>query len=104
MIDEKKEVKYLVSPGPHLTDKISISKIMYMVIIALLFPVIGAIYYFGIYVLFVIIVSILAALITEYVAKKFKEYGLKPKGDGNSYLMQFKGKKGTSYNVIGYRN
>jgi len=73
MTDEKNEVKYLVSPGPHLTEKISISKIMYTVIIALLFPVIGAIYYFGIYVLFVIIVSVLAALITEYAAKKLRK-------------------------------
>lgn len=65
--------KLLVSPGPHLSTKHSISKIMFMVIIALLFPAAGAIYYFGIYVIFVIIVGILTAIITEYCAKKLRK-------------------------------
>ncbi len=70
---EEESRKFLVSPGPHLSGKISISQIMYLVIIALLFPVIGAIYYFGIYVIFIIITSILTAIITEFIAKKLRK-------------------------------
>ncbi len=72
-MNEEDNKKFIVSPGPHLTTDKSISKIMYMVIIALLFPAAGAVYFFGIYVIFVIIVGILTAVITEYVAKKLRK-------------------------------
>jgi len=60
----------LVSPGPHLWKKLSVSKIMYLVVIALLFPTGAAIYFFGYNALSVIGVSVGVAVLTEYLCKK----------------------------------
>jgi len=60
----------LVSPGPHLWKKLSVSKIMYLVVIALLFPTGAAIYFFGHNALSVIGVSVGVAVLTEYLCKK----------------------------------
>ena len=62
----------VLSPSPHLHGSTSISKDMYLVIAALLLPTIGAIYFFGLYVLLMLATSILAAVLTEYVAKKMR--------------------------------
>jgi electron transport complex protein RnfD len=45
---------------------------MYLVIGALLFPTAGAIYFFGLYVLLMLATSVLAAVLTEVVAKKMR--------------------------------
>ena len=67
------EVKQLlVTPGPHLWRKLSVSKIMYLVVIALLFPTGAAIYYFGHHALSVIGVSVGVAVLTEYLCKKLR--------------------------------
>ena len=62
----------LVSPGPHLWKKLSVSKIMYLVVIALLFPTGAAIYFFGHNALSVIGVSVGVAVLTEYLCKKLR--------------------------------
>lgn len=64
--------KLLVTPGPHLWRKLSVSKIMYLVVIALLFPTGAAIYYFGHHALSVIGVSVGVAVLTEYLCKKLR--------------------------------
>ena len=66
------ERQFLVSPGPHLWKGLSVSKIMYLVVIALMFPTGAAIYFFGHHALSVIGVSIGAAIATEYVTKKIR--------------------------------
>ncbi len=73
MNEENNNKKILVSPGPHLSSNKAISKAMYMVIIALLLPTIGSIYFFGVYVIAVILVSIITAILTEYIAKKLRK-------------------------------
>ncbi|MDD4875615.1 MAG: RnfABCDGE type electron transport complex subunit D [Dehalococcoidales bacterium] len=65
--------KFLVSPGPHLQGGTSVSKIMYLVLLALLLPSTAGIYFFGFYALSVIAVSITAAIITEYAIKKLRK-------------------------------
>ena len=62
----------VLSPSPHLRGKNSIKKDMYLVILALLFPTAGAVYFFGLYVLLMLAVSLLAAVFTEYVAKMMR--------------------------------
>jgi len=62
----------VLSPSPHLRGKNSIKKDMYLVIFALLFPTAGAVYFFGLYVLLMLAVSLLAAVLTEYVAKMMR--------------------------------
>jgi Na+-translocating ferredoxin:NAD+ oxidoreductase subunit D len=61
-----------VSPGPHLWRGLSVSKIMYIVVIALLPPTGAAIYFFGYRALLVIITSIVVCLLTEFLVKKLR--------------------------------
>lgn len=70
MTSEKKE--FLISPGPHLWRGLSVSRIMYYVVIALMFPTGAAIYFFGYHAISVLGVSVGTAIITEYVCKKIR--------------------------------
>ncbi len=61
----------IVDNSPHIKDKDSVMSIMWWVVIALL-PAAGAgVYYFGISALWIILVSVLSAVITETVIQKF---------------------------------
>ncbi|MCL0092891.1 RnfABCDGE type electron transport complex subunit D [Dehalococcoidia bacterium] len=64
---------FLVSPGPHLWRGQSISRIMYIVVLALMFPTIAGIYFFGYRALLVMAVSIAVAVLTEYGVKKLRK-------------------------------
>jgi len=66
------ERQFLVSPGPHLWKGLSVNKIMYLVVIALMFPTGAAIFFFGYHALSVLGVSVGAALATEFVCKKMR--------------------------------
>ena len=66
------ERKFLISPGPHLWKGLSVSKIMYLVVLALMFPTGAAVYFFGYRALSVIGVSVATAVATEYVCKKLR--------------------------------
>ena len=66
------ERKFLVSPGPHLWKGLSVSKIMYLVVIALMFPTGAAVYFFGYRALSVIGVSVATAVATEYICKRLR--------------------------------
>lgn len=67
MTDNAKRL--VLSSAPHLRGGASIKRDMYIVILALLFPTAGAVYFFGLYVLLMLATAILCAIITEYVAK-----------------------------------
>jgi electron transport complex protein RnfD len=64
--------KFLISPSPHLWRGPSVSKIMYLVVIALMFPSGAAVYFFGYRALSVLGVSVGAALLTEYVCRRMR--------------------------------
>ncbi|MFH1639187.1 MAG: RnfABCDGE type electron transport complex subunit D [Chloroflexota bacterium] len=64
--------EFQVSPGPHLWCGLSVSKVMYLVFLSLLFPTAAAVYYFGIHALLVIITSVVTAVITEFLIKKLR--------------------------------
>ena len=57
---------------PILWRGFSISKIMYIVVIALLFPTAAAIYFFGYYSMILIVVSVAVAVLTEFIIKKLR--------------------------------
>jgi electron transport complex protein RnfD len=59
----------LLSSSPHIHSSNSIKKDMYLVVLALLFPTAGAVYFFGLYVVLMLAVAIISATLTEYVAK-----------------------------------
>ncbi|HEY55820.1 MAG TPA: RnfABCDGE type electron transport complex subunit D [Dehalococcoidia bacterium] len=61
-----------MSPGPHLWKGLSVSRIMYLVVYALLLPAGAGVYFFGQRALSVMGVSIGAAILTEYICKKMR--------------------------------
>ncbi len=75
------KIKLMVSSAPHIQDKRkSTRNIMLLVCIALIFPTIGGIYYFGIYSLFVVLVSVVTAVLTEFAAKTLRKKEFKMDG------------------------
>ena len=67
------EREFLISPGPHLWRGFSVSKIMYLVVLALIFPTAAGVYFFGYHALLVIVVSVAVAVLTEYAVKKLRK-------------------------------
>ena len=65
--------KLVAMPGPHLWKGLSTSKIMYLVVLALMFPTAAGIYFFGYRALLVIVVSVAAAVLSEYAVKKLRK-------------------------------
>lgn len=63
----------VLSPAPHLRGRASISRDMYLVVIALLLPTVGAIYFFGLYVLLMLATAVITAVLTEYIAKLMRK-------------------------------
>jgi electron transport complex protein RnfD len=66
------EERFLLSPGPHLRSWFSVSRIMYLVVAALMFPTAAGVYFFGFQVLAAIAVAIVSAVVTEYAVKKLR--------------------------------
>jgi electron transport complex protein RnfD len=64
------EKQLYVSSSPHITDKESIPKIMYSVVLSLVPAGIGAVYFFGLQALWVILAAIISALVTEALVQK----------------------------------
>jgi len=61
--------KLTITPAPHLHGPASITRDMYIVVLALLFPIAGAVYFFGAYVILMLVTAIATAILAEYVAK-----------------------------------
>lgn len=61
-----------LSSAPHVHGRTSITRDMYLVIIALFLPTIGAVYFFGLYVLLMLVVGVASSVLTEYVAKMMR--------------------------------
>jgi electron transport complex protein RnfD len=66
--------KLLITSSPHIKDDDTVEKIMYGVIIALIPASVMGVYYFGLHALLLIIASIAAAVVTEAVFQKFRNY------------------------------
>lgn len=67
------EVRFLISSSPHIWRGFSINKIMYLVVIALLFPTGAGIYFFGYHAIWMIISSVVTAVVTELAIKKLRK-------------------------------
>lgn len=63
------ENKFYISPSPHIKDSDSIPKIMYTVVATLIPAGIGAVYFFGIQAFWVIMVTIITAIVTELLCQ-----------------------------------
>jgi electron transport complex protein RnfD len=62
----------LISHAPHIWRGFSTTKIMYIVVIALLFPAAGSVYFFGYYAVYVMLTSVATAVLTELAIKKLR--------------------------------
>lgn len=60
----------IISSSPHIRDKDSIPKIMWTVVISLLSPLLAGIYFFGLKVLIIVLVSTTTAIATEAIIQK----------------------------------
>lgn len=65
--------KFLISHAPHIWAGFFTSKIMHIVVFALLFPSAAAIYFFGYYAIFIILTSTATAVLTEFAIKKLRK-------------------------------
>ncbi|MGM0568133.1 MAG: RnfABCDGE type electron transport complex subunit D [Elusimicrobiota bacterium] len=57
-----------IIPAPHAGGNISTSKMMRLTLVALLFPAAGGVYFFGLPVLYLLVVCAASALVAEYAA------------------------------------
>ncbi len=77
--------KLVVGPAPHLGTSDSISRIMWSVVIALVPQLIVAVLNFGFYALAVVLVSVLAAVLSEAAIQRFRGVPITV-GDGSAVL------------------
>lgn len=59
--------KFIVTPSPHLKAPFDVKKVMYLVVVALLPALGGAIYFFGLYVLWLVLISVGTAVLVEFL-------------------------------------
>lgn len=76
----------IVSSSPHIHDKESVPKIMLHVILALLPATIASIYFFGVRAVWVILVSVVTAVITEYLFLLLRKKDTGAILDGSAFL------------------
>jgi len=65
--------KILISHAPHIWKGFSTSRIMYLVVVALLFPAAAAIYFFGYYAIYLMLTCVVTAVLTEFIIKKIRK-------------------------------
>lgn len=64
--------KFNVSVAPHIKDDDTVEKIMYAVLLALLPALAGSVYFFGLKALWLSIIGMISAVITEYICQKVR--------------------------------
>ncbi len=76
---------FIVSASPHVRQNTSIQKVMFGVVIALVPAVVGSVYFYGLRALLLILLSCLAALITEAVIQRLRGVPV-TMGDGSALV------------------
>jgi len=64
------ENKLVISPAPHLRDRMDVKSVMYAVVLAMIPACVGAVYFFGLRALFIIVFASAAAMLTEFILQK----------------------------------
>ncbi|MFW6035503.1 MAG: RnfABCDGE type electron transport complex subunit D [Halothermotrichaceae bacterium] len=75
----------VVSSSPHVRDNTTVNQIMWSVVLALLPAVIAAIYIFKMQAFFIILVTVLGSVLTEYVFQKIRGKSVTI-GDGSAVI------------------
>ena len=76
----------VVSTSPHIFTREDTKKIMWNTVLSLLPPVLGALYFFGIRALWVILVSVISAVITEAIWLYLRKMPLSMSLDGSQVI------------------
>ncbi len=76
---------FIVSASPHVRQNTSIQKVMFGVVIALVPAVVGSVYFYGLRALLLILLSCLAALVTEGVIQRLRGVPV-TMGDGSALV------------------
>ncbi len=79
-------MKLIVSAPPHIKEDVSIEKIMWSMVIALLPVTLVAVYIFGLSALYIVLISVLTAVLTEAILQKMSNKRITIK-DGNAVLI-----------------
>ncbi|MDI6851789.1 MAG: RnfABCDGE type electron transport complex subunit D [bacterium] len=66
------EKTFVLSVSPHIRTNESVKKVMWFTVLSLVFPAAGAVYFFGIYPLLVMIVSAVSAVAAEAIMLKLR--------------------------------
>jgi len=77
---------YLLVPSPHLTEGETVTKIMWKVFISLLPATVVGVYIFGAKALLIVVVSIISAMLAEYVFLKVRNLDTTRVLDGSAAL------------------
>lgn len=77
---------YILKSSPHFSDKASVPKIMYAVVISLLPAVLASLYFFRFQALFLYLFSLAACLATEAVFLKVRKKPMHSLGDGSAII------------------
>jgi electron transport complex protein RnfD len=64
------EGRLVVSPAPHIKDGLDVKSVMYAVVLAMIPACVGAVYFFGVRALFIIVFAAAAAVLTELGLQK----------------------------------
>ncbi|MBI3753705.1 MAG: RnfABCDGE type electron transport complex subunit D [Deltaproteobacteria bacterium] len=72
-VQEKSIEKLVVSSSPHFLRDENIPKIMHTVVLALLPAMAASVYFFGLRAIGLIVISVAACLMTEYIVQKIRE-------------------------------
>jgi len=75
-----------ISGSPHVHGELSVKKIMYMVILALMPAFLVSVYYFGFNAIRVTLISVATCVLTEFLIQKYLMKGECTIGDGSAIL------------------
>ncbi len=79
------ENKFILSVSPHIRDEESVSRIMWTVNLALLPATIMSIYFFGYRAIYVIVLTVLSSVVSEWLYQKFTKKNVTI-SDGSAFL------------------
>jgi len=80
------ENKIIVAPSPHIQSNLSVEKLMYGVILALVPAFLVSVYFFGLPALFLTAIAIIACLVFEYLIAKYLLKQVPSIKDGSAIL------------------
>jgi len=77
---------FILSVSPHIRTNETVKKVMWFTVLTLLFPAFGAVYFFGLYPLVLMVVSAVTAVISEAILLKLRGRDVSQCLDGSAVI------------------